>query len=196
MRPDAQADQIRGTKYLLEPFPSVAFLTHQIWVIWFIVRRWVFDVDLPRVLLVDEMGLSMTFSVLAAALYAKIVYNELVSNKEYKLPFLFGRTLHLWWEEVEKGFPGLSLVHRRWYPCTHTRPLLRRLFQLLDNDKLTDIAPWHPVLCVVLPSVWETFVAVTKTNTAGTHFTIRDLSAEGGTEMSNTHLDFAVKFPE
>ena len=29
-RPEAPADQIRGTKYLLEPFPSVAFLAHQI----------------------------------------------------------------------------------------------------------------------------------------------------------------------
>ena len=94
-RPDALADQIRGMKYLLEPFPSVAFLTHQIWVIWFIVRRWVFNVDLPGVLLVDEMGLGKTFTVLAAALYAKIVSDELVSNKEYRLPFLFGQTLHL-----------------------------------------------------------------------------------------------------
>ena len=28
--PDAPAEQIRGTKYLLEPFPSVPFLAHQI----------------------------------------------------------------------------------------------------------------------------------------------------------------------
>ena len=114
------------------------------------------------------MGRGKTFTVLAAALYAKIVSNELVSNKEYKLPFLLGRTLHLWREEVEQGFPGLSLVHRGWYPCTHAWPLPRCLFQLLDNDKPTDIAPWHPVLSVVLHSVRETFVAATKTITAGT----------------------------
>ena len=191
-RPDALADQIRGTKYLLEPFLSVTFLAHQIWAIWFIVRRWVFDVDLPGVLLADEMGLGKTVTVLAAALYAKVVSNKLMSNKEYKFPFLFGRTLPQWRQEVEQGFPGLSLVHREWYPCTHARPLPRRLFQLFDNDKPTDIAPWHPVLCVVLPSLRETFVAATKTITAGTSFTIRDLSAEGGTEMSHTHLNFSV----
>ena len=100
-RPDAPADQIRGMKHLLKPFPSVAFLAHQIWAIWFIVRRWVYDVDLPGVLLADEMGHGKTFTVLAAALYVKIVSNELVSNKEYKLPFLFRRTLHLWCKEVE-----------------------------------------------------------------------------------------------
>ena len=36
-RPNATADQIRGTKYLLEQFPTVTFLAHQIWAIWFIV---------------------------------------------------------------------------------------------------------------------------------------------------------------
>ena len=36
-RPDAPADQIQVTKYFLEQFPSVTFLAHQIWGIWFIV---------------------------------------------------------------------------------------------------------------------------------------------------------------
>ena len=31
--------------------------------------------------------------------------------------------------------------------------------------------------------------------TAGSHFTIGDLSAKGGEEMSHTHLNFSVKFP-
>ena len=48
------------------------------------------------VLLADEMGLGKTFTVLAATLYAKVVSNGLTSNKEYKLPFLSGRTLPQW----------------------------------------------------------------------------------------------------
>ena len=39
-------------------------------------------------------------------------------------------------------------------------------------------------------------MATTKTITAGTSFTIRDLSAEGDAEMSHTHLNISVKFPE
>ena len=100
-RPNAAADQIRDMKYLLEPFTSVTFLAHKRWAIWFIVRRGVFDIELPGVLLADEMGLGKTFTVLAAALYTKVVSNELMSNKEYKLPFLFGRTLPQWREEVK-----------------------------------------------------------------------------------------------
>ena len=195
-RPDAPADQIQGTKYLLKPFPSGSFLIYQIWAIWFIVRCWVFDVGLPGVLLADSMGLGKTFTVLVAALYAKVVSNEIMSNKKYKLPFLFKRTLRQWRQDVEQGFPGLSLVHRGWYPCTHVRPPLRRLFQLFDNDTPTDIAPWYPVLFIVLPSLRETFVAMTKTITPGTSYTIHDLSTEGGAEMSHTHLNFWVKFPE
>ena len=38
-------------------------------------------------------------------------------------------------------------------------------------------------------------MASIKTITAGIHFTIRDLSAEGGAEMNHTHLNFSVKFP-
>ena len=52
------------------------------------------------------------------------------------------------------------------------------------------------MLCVVLPSVWEIFLAAIKTISASTHFTIHDLSAEGGAEMSHTHLNFSDRFPE
>ena len=58
-----------------------------------------------------------------------------------------------------------------------------------------DVAPWHPVLCVVLPSVRETFVAATRMITYGTRFAIRDLSAEGGSELSHTHLNFSMNHP-
>ena len=195
-RPDAPDDLIRGTKYLLKSFPSVSFLAHQIWAIWFLVRRWLFDVDLPGVLLADEMGLGKTFTVLAAALFAKTIAHSFMSNKEYPLSFFFGRTFRQWQNEVEQEFAGLSEVQRGWYPCTHPRPVPRRLQQLLDEGMTTqDIAPWHPVLCVVLPSVRETFVAATRTITHGTRFAIRDLSAEGGSELSHTHLNFSMNHP-
>ena len=56
--------------------------------------------------------------------------------------------------------------------------------------------PWYLVLCVVRPSVWETFVAATKTITAGTSFTICDFSDAGCAEISYTHRNFLVKFSE
>ena len=81
--PDVPSDQIRGMKYLFEPFPSVTFLAQQIWAIWFIIGRWVFDEDLPGVSLGEEMGLGKTFTIFVATVYAQVVSNKLMSNKEY-----------------------------------------------------------------------------------------------------------------
>ena len=197
-RPDAQDDVIRGTKYLLKAFPSVTFLAHQIWGIWFLVRRWLFDVDLPGVLLADEMGLGKTYTVLAAALFAKTIAHSLMTRQDCPLLVFFGRTLRQWQDEVEQGFPGLSEAQRGWYPCTHPRPVPRRLLQLLlDQGEATqDVAPWHPVLCVVLPSVRETFLAATRTITSGTRFAVRDLSGDGGWELGHTHLNFSMSHPK
>jgi len=48
-------------------------LAHQVWAIWFIVRRWVWDADMPGALVVDEMGLGKTFTSVAAAMLGKLV---------------------------------------------------------------------------------------------------------------------------
>ena len=87
------------------------------------------------------MRLGNIFTDLAAALYANVVSNVLMSNKEYKLPFHFVRTLPQWRQDVEQGFPGISLVYSGWSLCTQARPLPRGLFQLFNKDKPTDITP-------------------------------------------------------
>ena len=116
-----------------------------------------------------------------------------MSNKEYLWSFFFRRPFGQRQDEVEQEFAGLSKVQRGWYPCTHPRPIQRRFQQLLDEAMATqDIVPWHPVLCMVLPSVCETFVAAMRTITHGTRFAIRDLSAEGGSELRHTHLNFSM----
>ena len=126
-RPDAPDDLFRGTKYLLKSFPSVSFLAHQMRAIWFLVRLWLFDVDLPGVLLADKMGLRKTFTALAAAVFAKTIAHSFMLNKEYPLSFFFERKFRQWQNEVAQEFAGLSEVQRGWYLCTHPRPVLRRL---------------------------------------------------------------------
>ena len=48
--------------------PGTKFLAHQVSAIWFFVRRWVWDSDMPGVLVVDEMGLGRTFTSVVAAM--------------------------------------------------------------------------------------------------------------------------------
>ena len=50
-------DCVPGHKYSIPGLPGTKFLAHQVWAIWFIVRRWVWDTDMPGALVADEMGL-------------------------------------------------------------------------------------------------------------------------------------------
>jgi hypothetical protein len=50
-------DCIPRHKYSIPGLPRIQFLVHQVWAIWFTVRRWVWDTDMPAALVVDEMGL-------------------------------------------------------------------------------------------------------------------------------------------
>jgi len=44
-----------------------------VWAIWFIVRRWVWEADIPGALVADEMGLRKTITSVAAAMLSKLV---------------------------------------------------------------------------------------------------------------------------
>jgi hypothetical protein len=196
-RPDSTTDSIRGVKYRLEYFPNVTFLAHQVWGIWFIVRRWIFDPDLPGALLADEMGLGKTFTTIAAALYAKCLTEALLVEPTRRVSVLYNRTVAEWVEDAEAGFPTLSDLQRTWYPCQHKHPVPQRLVQLampdsdVSEEENRTIAPWHPVLCVVLPSVRGTFVQALASITTGTSFRIRDLSSDQGADMTHAHLNFS-----
>jgi hypothetical protein len=46
-----------GHMYSIPVLPRTKFLAHQVWVIWFIITRWVWDAYMPGALVVDEMKL-------------------------------------------------------------------------------------------------------------------------------------------
>jgi len=66
-------DRVPGYKYSIPGLPGTKFLAHQVWAIWFIVRRWVWDADMPGALVADEMGLGKTFTSVAVAMLCKLV---------------------------------------------------------------------------------------------------------------------------
>jgi hypothetical protein len=71
-------DHVPSPKYSLPGLPGTKFLAHQVGAIWFIVRRWVCDTDMPGALVADEMGLGMTFTSVAAAMLYKLVTEKIV----------------------------------------------------------------------------------------------------------------------
>jgi len=61
-------DRVPGYKYSIPGLPRTKFQVYQVSAIWFIVRRRVWDADLPGAPVVDEIGLGKTFTSVAAAM--------------------------------------------------------------------------------------------------------------------------------
>jgi SNF2 family DNA or RNA helicase len=66
-------------------------LAHQVWAIWFIMQRWIWDADMLRALVADEMGLGKTFSLVSVAMLWKLVTEIVVM--ELPLYIVWGMTL-------------------------------------------------------------------------------------------------------
>jgi len=71
-------DHVPGHKYSIPGLPGTKFLAHQVWAIWFIVRRWVWDAEMPGALVADEIGLRKTFTSVAAAMICKLLTEKVV----------------------------------------------------------------------------------------------------------------------
>jgi len=66
-------DCVPGHKSSIPGLLGTKLLAHQVWAIWFIVSRWVWDADMPGALVADEMGLGKTFTSVAAAMLCKLL---------------------------------------------------------------------------------------------------------------------------
>ena len=70
--------RVPGHKYSIPGLPGTKCLACQVWAIWFIVRRWVWDDDMPGAQVADEMGPGKTFTLVAAAMLCKLVTEKVV----------------------------------------------------------------------------------------------------------------------
>jgi len=64
-------DHVPGHKYSIPGLPGTQYLAHPLWAIWFIVRRWVREAEIPGALVANEMGLGKTFTPVAVAMLCK-----------------------------------------------------------------------------------------------------------------------------
>jgi len=49
-------DRVPSHKSSIPGLPGTNILTHQVWSIWFIVSRWVWDADIPGALVADNIS--------------------------------------------------------------------------------------------------------------------------------------------
>jgi hypothetical protein len=87
----SKVEHIPGHKYSIPGLPGMRLLAHQVWAIWFIVRRWIWYADMLRALVADEMGLGKTFSLVSVAMLWKLVTEIVVMG--LPLSIVWGMTL-------------------------------------------------------------------------------------------------------
>jgi len=163
VRPICQSpeDRVPGHKYSIPGLPGTQMLAHQVWAIWFIVRRWFWDADMPEAPVADEMGVGKTFTLVAAAMLCKLVTEKVVMG--LALFILWGNTLVEWVILAHNNFPGNVDEEQEWYPLQRFNSVPRHLLEIQSTPPHGHpalISALEPILVATIPGVAETFKSV------------------------------------
>jgi len=190
-------DCIPGPKYSIPGLPGTKFLAYQVWDIWYIVRRWVWDADMPGALEVDEMGLGKTFTSVAEAMLCKLVTERVVMG--LTLSILWGNTLEEWVIVAHKDFPGIVGEEWEWYPLQRLNSLPHHLLEIQTTPPHGHpalISAHGPILVVTMPGVAETFKTVIDEMTNGTDFILVNLLHPKNANLTHKDLNSSIIEPE
>jgi hypothetical protein len=169
-------DRIPGWKYSIPGLSGTKFLAHQVWAISFIVRKWIWDADMPGVLVADEMGLGKTFTLVAAAMLCKLVTEKVV--KGLPLSILWGKTMEEWVILAHNDCPAIVSEERMWYQLQRLNSVPRRLLEMQSpppHGHPALISALQPILVVTMPGVAENFKSVIDQLTHGTDIKLVNL---------------------
>ena len=190
-------DCVPGHKYSIPGLPQTEFLTHQVWAIWFIMRRWDWYTDMPGALVADEMGLVKTFTSVTAAMLCKLVTVKVVM--ELPLSILWGNTLEEWVNLAQNDFPGIISDEGEWYPLWRQNSVPRRLLEFQSTPPQGHPAltlALESILVVTMPGVAETFKIVIDEMTYGTDFKLMNLLHVENVDLTHEDLNTSIDEPE
>jgi len=159
-------DRIPGHMYSIPGLPGTKSLVQQVWAIWVIVRRWVWDSDMPEALVADEMGHDKIFTLVAAAMICKLLTETFVMV--LLLSVLWGNTVEEYVNMARNNVPGIIGEDWEWHPLRiqHSGPHHHIEIQTTPpQGHLADTSAPVPILVVSMPGVADTFKTVIKTIT-------------------------------
>jgi len=186
-------DRVPGHKYSNPGLPGTKFLAHQVRAIWFIVRQWAWDTDMPGALVAEEMGLGMTFTSVAAAMLCKLVTEKVVMG--LPLSILWGNTLEEWEILADNDFPGIVGQERECYPLQRLNSVPRRLLEIQTTPPHGHpalVSALEPILVVTMPRVAETFKTVIDEMTHGTDFELVNLLHAENANLTHEDLNTCI----
>ena len=190
-------DCVSGHKYSIQGLPGTMLLAHQVWAIWFIMRRWVWDADMPGALWADEMGLGKTFTSVAAAMICKLLTEKVLMGLLQSI--LWGNTLDKWVNMVQNDFRGIISEEREWYPRRRYNSVHRPLREIQKtppqgHPALTSAL--EPIMVVTMPGVAETFKSVIDEMTFATDVKLIDLLNADNANLTHEDLNTSLDKPE
>ena len=181
-------------KYSIPGLPGTHFLVHHVRAFWFIMKRWVWDTDIPGALVADEMGLGKTFTSVAMAMLFKLVTEKIVMG--LPLSILWGNTLEEWVILAVNDFPSIVGEEREWDPLQRLHSVPYCLLQIQTTPRHGHPAlesALEPILVVTVPGMAETFKTFIDEMIHGTEFKLVNLlHAENANlthEGLNTRID-------
>jgi len=169
-------DSVSGHRYSIPGLSGMKFLAHHVCAIWFIVKRWVSDADMPEALVADEIGHGKTFTSVAAAMIWKLPTEKVVM--ELLLSISWANTLADWVNMVQNNFPGIIGEKLEWYSMGRHNSVPRCLIEIQKTPP-----QGHPALTsalelfvvVTMQGVAETFKSVIDKMTSATDFKLINL---------------------
>jgi len=190
-------DRVPGHKYSIPGLPGIKFLAHQMWAIWFIMRRWVWDADMPGALVANEMGLGKTFTSVAAAMHCKLLTENVVMG--LPLSIVRGNTPDEWVILADNDLPGIVGEEREWYPLQRLNSVPCGLLEIQTtppHGHSALISAHEPLLVVTMPGVAETFKTVIDEMTHGTDFKLVNLLHAETANLTHEDLNTSIDEPE
>jgi len=107
-------DQPSGYMYWIPGLEGIKFEPHQVSAISFNMGRWVWNSDIPGVLVTEDMCLGETFTSLAVAMICKSQTEKVVLGLLQWM--LGGNTFHEWVLMAQNNYPGNIGEELVWYP--------------------------------------------------------------------------------
>jgi len=187
-------DRPPGHKYSIPRLARSQFLAHQVLAIRFMVRRWVWDADMPGAQVVDEMGLGKTFTSVAAAMLSKLVTEKVVMG--LPLSIVWGNTLEEWVILPHKDLPGIVGEEQEWDPLQRLNSVPCRQLEIQTTPSQRHqavVLALEPTLMVTMLGVAETFKTVIDEMTHETDFKLVNMLHTDNANLThedvNTSLD-------
>jgi len=190
-------DRVPGCKYSMPGLPGTWVLVHQASAIWFIIRRWVWDANMPGALVADEMALGKTFTSVAAAMLCKLVTEKVVMR--LPLSILWGNTLEEWVILANNDFPGIVGEERDWYHLQRFNSVPRRLLEIQStapHGHPALISALETIKVVTMHGLAEIFKNVIEEMTYGTDFKLINLLHNENANLNHEKMITSIDQPE